>query len=99
MNKAYKTYRHKGKVIGELGTDGVFRKETETRFIMRKFHAFGLDADMFDELPPGTEIRVRLDRKDVYTITKEKADEIKIVGEFSDFGRQIFIKIEAFTLT
>ena len=63
---------------------------------MKKWNAVGFDADMYDQLPPDTELRVRIDGEKVYSIIKKDADDIKMVGEFSDFGRQYFIKLEAF---
>lgn len=64
---------------------------------MERWNAIGFDADMFNALPDNTEIRVRVDKKDVYAISKEDAQDVKIVNTFEEYGKQYFVKLEAFT--
>ena len=93
-----KIFTHKGKPVGELGSDGILRKEMSSKFIFKKTNSIGLDADMIDEAPEETEIRVRIDKEKVYKITKKELMEHKTTAEFSDYGRQYFVPITKFNL-
>ena len=74
----------KGKLIGYLWPDGVFRKEVSgSKHLYRNESAWGLDKSILDDLPEGTPIKIK-DKEDgtIYITDKETF----LTGTLADFG-------------
>jgi len=64
---------------------------------MHKHNAWGLDKEVWDALPEGTELRFGTDDGQVYSIGYETARNVKIADEYEGFGLQYFFPLTALT--
>lgn len=85
--------RADGKTVGQLGDDGVFRKKVQgSRHLLLKHDAWGMDWDILEELPDGTEIRVKdTDTGKVYISSDTEWLANGIVEIFGEHGKQVFL--------
>lgn len=92
-----RNFTKNGKLYGQLGSDNVFRKKVSARkHLMRRYNSWGIDRDVYEELPEDSEIRILdTDTNTVYSIAKSEAEFHRIIGEFG-FGEQAFIRRNVF---
>ena len=90
-------YSQESKPIGEL-SEGIFRKLVHTENIFHKHEAWGIDKDVWDSLPEGTELRFKdVDTGEIYIVDYETARSTKITDHIPPYEMQVFIPLTAFT--
>jgi len=66
---------------------------------MHKYNAWGISKEVWDELPKGTEIRIKDDEDGkVYSIDLETANMVKIADQIEGYEMQYFVALDKFTL-
>lgn len=67
--------------------------------LMHKHNAWGMDKDVWEALPEGTELRFKeVDSGEVYVIEYETARSVKIADQIEGFEMQYFFPLPAFTI-